>query len=173
MSEAIASIPGSFVQKCVRLGGWGLSAWLYNAFNRVYDYVVYPAVLVAWGVVLGGLIMGVTSFVLDLGTLLVYRKSQVDVFGLEALKALRDAPPRSLTERLARGALQRSRWIVFVVLSLVSNPFVVTACLGDRSGASTRLRSRDWAVFAGSFLLGHAAWILAVTGAIQLANKYL
>lgn len=99
------------------------------------------------------------SLVLELGTLLLYRKSQVDVLGLNAIKALLDAQPRPATERLVRCALERSGWIVFVTLSLVSHPFVVTAYFGNQSEL-VELRRRDWALFMSSFVLGHAAWIL-------------
>lgn len=127
--------------------------------------------MTSYGAVLGGLIMLAASFVLELGTLLLSRKSQVDVLGLNAIKALRDAQPRSATERPVRCARERSGWIVFRDL-LVGVASVRGHGLFGNQSELVELRRRDWALFMSSFVLGHSAWILPLTGAIQVAHRY-
>lgn len=117
------------MRKMIRISQWGFTVWLYNLFNKIYDYVIYTAVIAKFGTVIGGLIMMAASFILDLTTLYIYYKSKPDIFGLEAIKQVRDGEPKTLIERITKRCLQKSRWIVFLVLSLTSNPFVVTVSL--------------------------------------------
>jgi hypothetical protein len=157
----------------IKFSQWGFVVWLYSAFNKIYDYVIYTAVIAKFGIILGGTIMMVASFFLDLITLRLYHQKKSDIFGLEAIKALRDAEPKSFGERLTKWGLQKSRGILFLVLSLISNPFVVTAYPGQRTEQFDGMHGRDWVIFLSSFLLGQLFWILAITGIIKLFQEYI
>lgn len=157
----------------IKFSRWGFTVWLYSAFNKIYDYGIYTAVIAKFGVIIGGAIMMVASFFLDLMTLRLYHQSKSDIFGLEAIKALREAEPKSLGERITKWGLQKSRGILFLVLSLISNPFVVTAYLGQRTEQFDGMHGRDWLIFLSSFLLGQLFWILAITGTIKLFQEYI
>lgn len=146
----------------------GLGLYLYNSFNRFYDVVLYTAVIAKWGALKGGAVMMALSFVLDLVTLRLYDRFKRDVFGIEELKRVRESEATTWTGKTLRWALRQNDFVVFVVLTLMTNQFVVTAWLRHGAGEFNGMQRRDWMIFLSSVVLGNLYWIAVISGAIQL-----
>lgn len=150
-----------------QFGQWGLWLYLYNSFNRFYDLVLYTAVIAKWGALKGGAVMMALSFVLDLVTLRLYDRFKRDVFGIEELKRVRETEATTWSGKTLRWALRQNDPVVFVVLTLMTNQFVVTAWLRHGAGEFNGLQRRDWMIFLSSVALGNLYWIAMISGAIQ------
>lgn len=151
-----------------QLGQWSVGLYLYNTFNRFYDLVLYTAVIAKWGALKGGAMMMALSLVVDLVTLRLYDRFKRDVFGIEGLKRVRDSDAITWTGKVLRWALRQNDLVVFVVLTLMTNQFVVTAWLRHGAGEFNGLQRRDWLIFLTSVALGNLYWIAVISGAIQL-----
>jgi len=161
-----------FCHRFRQFGQWGVGLYLYNTFNRFYDVVLYTAVIARWGAIKGGAMMMALSFVLDLVTLRLYDRFKRDVFGIEELKRLRESEATTRTGRLLRWALRQNDFVVFIVLTLMTNQFVVTAWLRRGSGQFNGMLRRDWVIFLSSVALGNLYWIAVVSGAIHLFKTF-
>ncbi len=156
-----------------QFGQWGAGLYLYNTFNRFYDLVLYTAVIARWGAIKGGAMMMALSFVLDLVTLRLYDRFKRDVFGIEGLKRARDSEAATWTGKVLRWALRQNDFVVFVVLTLMTNQFVVTAWLRHGAGEFNGMQRRDWMIFLSSVALGNLYWIAVVSGAIHLFKAFV
>ncbi len=159
-------------QRFRRFGQWGAGLYLYNTFNRFYDLVLYTAVIAKWGAVRGGAMMMALSFLLDLGTLRLYDHFKRDLFGIEELKRLRETGATTWAGKMLRWALGQNDLVVFVVLTLMANPFVVTAWLRRGAGEFNGMQRRDWMIFLSSVALGNLYWIAVVSGVIHLIKSF-
>ncbi len=155
-----------------RFGQWGAGLYLYNTFNRFYDLVLYTAVIARWGAVRGGAVMMALSFFLDLGTMRLYDHFKQDLFGIEELKRLRGAEATTWAGKVLHWALRQNDVVVFVVLTLMTNQFVVTAWMRRGAGEFNGMQRRDWAIFLCSFTLGNLYWIAVVSGVIHLIKSF-
>ncbi|MBL8189971.1 MAG: hypothetical protein JNK38_18295 [Acidobacteria bacterium] len=151
-----------------QLGQWGVGLYLYNTFNRFYDVVLYTAVIAKWGTLKGGVMMMALSLVVDWVTLRLYDRFKRDVFGIEGLKRVRDSDATTWIGKVLRWALRQNDLVTFVVLTLMTNQFVVTAWLRHGADEFNGLQRRDWVIFLSSVVLGNLYWIAVVSGAIQL-----
>ncbi|MEP7336556.1 MAG: hypothetical protein ABI977_02235 [Acidobacteriota bacterium] len=158
-------------QRFWQFGQWSVGLYLYNTFNRFYDLVLYTAVIAKWGVVKGGAVMMVLSFFLDLGTMRLYDHFKRDLFGIEELKRLREAEATNWTGKVLRWALRQNDVVVFFVLTLMTNQFVVTAWLRRGAGEFNGMKRRDWTIFLCSFVLGNLYWIAVLSGVIHLVKS--
>ena len=59
----------TFCRRFKRFGQWGLGLYLYNSFNRFYDFALYTWVIAKWGALKGGAVMMALSFEVDLVSL--------------------------------------------------------------------------------------------------------
>ena len=160
-------------QRLQQLSGWSVSIYLFNSLNRFYDYVLYTAALAKFGVLKGGAIMMAISFVLDFATLRVYDRLKLDLFGIEALKSLRERTPTNWTERMTIWALRQSEFVVFMVLTLLTNQFVVVAWMRHGARQYNGMTQRDWVIFLSSFFIGHLYWIGILSLAIGFIRRLL
>lgn len=156
-----------------QFGQWSVGLYLYNSFNRFFDLVVYGAVIAKWGAMRGGAIMMTLSFTVDLVSLRLYDRFKRDVFGIEELKRVRESETTTWTGKIVQWALWQNDLVVFVTLTLMSNPFVVTAWLRHGAGKFNGMRRRDWAIFLSSVTLGNLYWIAMVSGGIHLFKTLL
>ncbi len=156
-----------------KFGQWGAGLYLYNTFNRFYDLVLYTAVIAKWGAIKGGAMMMALSFVVDWVTLRLYDRFKRDVFGIEQLKRVRESEATNWTGKVLRWALRQNDVVVFVVLTLMTNQFVVTAWLRHGAGEFNGMQRRDWVIFLCSVALGNLYWIAVVSGAIHLFKIFV
>jgi hypothetical protein len=133
-----------------------------------FDYVLYPLVIFYLGVWYGGLVMMGLSLAICLLTVWFYDWAGRDWLGIEAIKSMRDYTGTSRLGRLSVWMLRKSEPVIFLYLSLMSDPFITMVAM--RRGAYNGMSARDWRIFLGSFALGNITWIFACWTGISLAE---
>lgn len=134
----------------------------------VFDYILYPFVIYWFGVWYGGLVMMGLSFVVCMLTTWFYDWSKRDWLGIEAIKSMREYSGKSRVGRLTVWFLRKSEPVVFLYLSLVTDPFITMVYM--RRGAYNGMGQRDWRIFLGSFVIGNVSWIFVCWTGISLAQ---
>ncbi len=181
MANIVTRISGWLVRHRQRIG----IIMIGHIVNRIdiflFDHVLYGMVIAFtttyWGPYWGSI--GGLAIMLPLSTLLCYAYirfydwAKQDWLGLEALKTLRDdttsgGPIRRMVTRVARlGDIP-----AFIVMSIYTDPFVVTMYMRKEAGKYDGLTRRDWRIFWASMLLSNAYWTLRWTVIIE-AVRYV
>ncbi len=154
-----------------RLGvaGVGLSAaW---AVGVGFDFVLYTYIIYTYGILFGGLIMIVLSFIFDYATMRFYDWSRKDWLGIETLKELKESSPESMIGRIIAWVMKKSDPVAMVVLSINFSPFVVVTYMRHGAHQYNGLSKRDWWIFITSTIIGNVYWTLAVYMGITLVEK--
>ena len=95
------------------------------------------------------------------GAIFFYDRVRRDLLGLEALKTLREYEGGRVWGKVFSWILKRGDVAAFLFLSVFSNPFVATVYLRRGAYAFDGMRTREWSIFATSFLLSNASWAFA------------
>lgn len=130
--------------------------------DKGFDFVLYPFIIYRFGILEGGVVMTVLSFMACILSIMFYDWFKRDWLGIEAIKALKDYPGIKQAGRvagIAAWALKKSDPVVFVFLSLYYDPFITMTYL--RHGKFNGMSKRDWGVFMASLLLGNGFWTLS------------
>ena len=135
----------------------------------VFDFLAYPLVIAWLGPIPGGAIMTASSALFSWVVIILYRRSDRDWLGLEALRDLRDgAPPKSWMLRSTRSVLRRGQLVALVVLSIRFDPFVAVLYLRDGSAGERGLSARECRLFWASVLISNLYWIGVVSIAVEV-----
>lgn len=137
-----------------------------------YDFVVYPYLLLTFGLVQGWIYAVIGSLLLCLGTLWFYDITKQDWLGIETIKLLRDEEPVGRARKFFYHLMNKGDMFAFIFLCLKYDPFIVTVYMrrGSSNHAMTR---RDWKVFWASMLVSNLWWGLAVFGAIEFIQAWI
>lgn len=127
--------------------------------TTLFDYTLYPSVIYYFGVLTGGVIMTVLSFLVCLLILRLYDWSKRDWLGIEAIKEMKHYHGQSKALLFLSKLLNKSDLIAFLVLSINFDPFIVTVYL--RKGKFNGLSKSDWFIFISSLLISNLYWIIA------------
>ena len=135
---------------------------------NLFDNVLYPFVIWQKGPIIGGFIMIMASLLICLLTFWFYDWAKQDWLGIESMKEVKDATKN----RFMAWALKQSDPVLFVALSIWTDPFITTVVMRKGSWQFDGLSKRDWKIFFGSLLVGNLEWILMLSGGIWiLQNK--
>lgn len=133
----------------------------------VFNYTLYPAVIAWLGAVTGGFVMTALSALVCWLYILFYDWSKKDWLGLELLKEVRDGEEKQgFVARLVQWAARKGDWLVFLVLSCSTDPFVTTVYMRQGAEAYNGLSKRDWKIFWASVLVANLWWTIVVTLAV-------
>ncbi len=147
----------------------GLSANAAMAWG--YDFVVYPYLLVTYG--LWGWVYAVLGSIgLCVLTLWFYDLTRQDWLGVEALKLVRDTPARGRIRRWFHTLASRGDMAAFFLLSLRYDPFITTIYMRRGSG-NYAMSARDWKVFWASVAVANGWWGIVVFGVIGAFTKWV
>jgi len=133
-----------------------------------FNFFLYPYVIYKIGILKGGVMMTILSFLICLATIKLYDWSKHDWLGIEAIKTLKEYDGAKWFGRLPCWLLRQSDSVIFVYLSINRDPFITTAYL--RHGKFNGMNRRDWSVFIGSLILGNGYWTLACYTGITLVE---
>ncbi len=150
-----------------KLGAIGVGFLGTAIVNRLFNYLLYPAVIVLLGPLHGGAVMTVVALALNYSLVMVYEQTGQDWFGFEWLRLQKERGGRFL-----RLALKSGHWPVFIFLSC-EDPFKAFVFVRGRRPAGERFTQEDWVVFWGSNLIGNVVWILIVSGGVGLFKQLL
>ncbi len=139
--------------------------------NLSFTYLVYPFAVLRAGFVKGGMVMTFLTLALNYMAISFYTRSGRDLFGIEAMKKrIQNMQGRSRAGRLIAGAIKKSGFIAFVVLSVKFDPFITTVYL--RRGGFHGLDLRDRLIFLSSAAIGNGYCIFLMFGGGTLI-KYI
>ena len=135
----------------------GLAAM--KLLNFSFDYLLYPFTIYQFGVLRGGLLMMVLSFVACLLLFRFYDWSRRDWLGIETIKTLKTYEGNRWIRRMTSWILRKSKPVVFIFLSIKFDAFITMIYF--RHGAFNGMNKRDWQTFTGSIVVGNFYWTLA------------
>lgn len=150
-----------------RLGVFGAVVTLIEAQGHLFDYIAYPAAILWLGVIKGGMLMTVISFLLSYVIIIWYNKTKQDWFGIEWLRLRSIVESKTLSGRMLSFILRLGKWPAYIAIT-VYDPAYGFIFLRGRQSVGFTLTKADWAWFVVTELIGNLVWILFVSGAIEL-----
>lgn len=138
--------------------------------SALFDWVLYPAVILWFGIVAGGIIMTFATFIVCYATILIYDYIRKDWLSLELIKDTLAKAKSYSGERsclkFASTLLRKSDWLVLFFLSLKYDPAIVT--IFARRGAYVGLGKRDWYIFVVCVLWSNFYWVFIMAMGISV-----
>jgi len=136
--------------------------------DKAFDYLLYPFVIYHLGILKGGIVMTLLSFIACILTMKFYDWSKRDWLGIEAIKRLKGYEGSKKLGKVTAWSLKKSEPVIFLFLSIQYDPFITTAYL--RHGKFSGMTKRDWKIFTGSLLIANTYWTLACYMGISLVE---
>ncbi|MBM3255892.1 MAG: hypothetical protein FJZ04_00250 [Candidatus Moranbacteria bacterium] len=153
-------------EKLKKLGitviGWTSNSAVEAAFN----YVIYPFIIVKFGVLLGVSIAVIASFTICCLTFRFYDWSQKDWFGIEKIKEIREGKGDTKVGWFASRFLKGSKWLAFVYITFKFDAFMATIFMREGAYQFNELSRRDKKIFLFSFFLSAITWWPLVCGVL-------
>jgi len=137
-----------------------------------YDFIVYPYLLVTFGLLIGWLYAVIGSIILCLGTLWFYDLTKQDWLGIETIKGIRDEPATRGIRKFLQNIANKGDIVTFFFLSLRYDPFIATVYMRRGMGNHT-MSARDWKIFWASMVVSNVWWGMAIFGAIEIFKRWL
>jgi hypothetical protein len=167
-----------------------------QTFNTVFDWFFnYPLYLfvVEWrGLGEGYIIMAIASFFTCLAFIRFYDWLKVDWLGIEVAKEAQEFGPAwikklSMESRIGRiiwwpfskiillilWGMKKGGWIAFLVLSIYTDPFIVTVYMRKGWGEYNGLSRKDWRIFFASTIVSNAYWAIRTFAILESAKFFL
>src|SRR3989344_4427287 len=139
----------------------GLGITLYGIFNWVFNYPIYMMVVGYLGLVNGGLVMTLFSFIQCLIFLVIFDKMSIDWVGVTYLDDLRLKEDKKWFEKILVWAIRkegRLAVVSFVIYSIFVDPFVVTVHYRHRQFEG--VTKRDLLILTFSVFIANLYWTL-------------
>ena len=184
------------IEKKEQIKTIGTGQLLYNLIRWIYDNPLYIVVISLYGPLIGGGIMTVGSFVICFFLMLWYNRCKIDWIGVNAVDSIK-VLALHYTEKLAEWRMDSylgkllfitffipirmillvlkianhriyGDVIAFILLSILEDPFIVTAYL--RHGNFGPMTHRDWVIFFASVVLSNGYWIMRTSIIIEVMH---
>lgn len=152
-----------------KLGVIGIGFFANTTVNILFDYVLYPAALLYFGTVTGGILMTGLSLVFNFTLILLYSIHDTDWFGFEEIRLTKDKQDGS---RLIKSILKLGHWPAYFFLSLY-DPFLAFVYAKGKRKSHKHFTLHDWFIFVLAHIIGNGGWILVVSGAIVIVKVLL
>lgn len=149
----------AFKQK-ERVGIWAIGLLANKSIVYVFDYLLYPFVIWKCGIVKGGVVMTLLSFLICWVTFIFYDWAKRDWIGIETMKELKEYEGSKLSGRLLSWVMKKGEPVTVLLLSVYFDPFITTAYMRRGAHVYNGLRKRDWEIFVFSLLFGNLYWTL-------------
>lgn len=142
--------------------GWTSNKIIESLFN----YVIYPAIILKFGILTGVPICVASSFCFCCLTFWFYDWSQKDWLGLEKLKQIREGEEDTTVSWIASRFLRGSKWLAFLYITFQYDSFMATIFMREGAYQYNGLSWRDKKIFLLSFALGTVLWWPLVCGVL-------
>ncbi len=158
------------------------------AITWAFDFILYPFVIVKYGLLIGAPIMTVFSFLICYTIILFYDFTKKDWLGIETLKGLEEFAPKAVPKNLFGRLLvtvfnfvgewtawfmRKSDILLMIILSIRFDPFITVVHIRHGAHQYNGLSKRDWKVFIISLIIGNTYWALAVYMGITIVEAIL
>ena len=127
------------------------------------DYILYPFTIYTFGILKGGILMMLISFIVCFLTVKFYDWSKRDWLGIEAIKEIKTYKGRRKIGRFTSWIMKKSDPIVFLFMSVKFDPFITTAYLRHGTNQFNGMKRRDWKIFIISNAYGTLACYMGIT----------
>lgn len=134
-----------------------------------FDKILYPIVIYKLGPIVGGITMTIASLLVCLLMIFFYDWSKQDWLMIETIKEGKGG----VKNRFWSWAFRQSDPVLFVILSVWTDPFITTIAMRHGHWQFNGLSKRDWKIFIGSVLVGNLEWIIVLTGGIWIVTEKL
>lgn len=156
----------------------GTGLFLYEAFNFFYDFIFYPFALAYWGIENGGIIVIVSSLLINAFVFWLYEYMRIDWLGAHALRQLENEENKSNIQKLITwigrkkvGLLEKLLSpVIFTGLLLPIDPVIVA--IHYQRQHFNGLVWRDWGILIIATLVANAWWLIKI-GIVVEGAKYL
>ena len=145
-----------------RIGLWGVGYTANFLMVKGFDLLLYPLVILYFGLVRGAAVMWILSSLVCYATLKFYDWSKTDWLGIETLKELKGEKKRGFLHKLSDWVLSRGDIAAFLIISLKWDPFICVAYLRHGAHQYNGMASRDWQIFIASVVVSNAWWTFVV-----------
>lgn len=152
--------------KAIGLFGFGIT--FKKVTDYFFDYIAYPAAIISLGFIWGGIVMVLSSIVLNLSLIRAYDWARQDFLFLEALKELKVDKKDIYFIRILKSGLTRGKFLTFILLSVLEDPVVATLYLRSGSNLYNGLSKSDLLNFIWSTIISNAVWILSIGFFVEL-----
>ena len=137
----------------------------------LFDWLLYGIVVLwcintwgsFWGSIVAFFIMAPVSALFCWIYILFYDWAKKDWFGFETLKELKETETTGLFGRIFKRMLHWGNIPMFLVLSIYTDPFMVTVYFRNKAHEHRGLTRRDWKIFWASVVVSNAYWTLRWT----------
>lgn len=126
-----------------------------------FDYLLYPYVVIKYGMVRGGALMALLAFVSCWLVMIFYDATKKDWLGIEMLKEARAYKGASKIRRWVANIINRSELLTIILLSIQFDAFVTTAYMRRGVGKFNGMGKRDWMIFLTSWVISNLYWTVA------------
>ncbi len=168
-----AKIAANIISHRVRIGTIAVGIATNKTINWTFEFVLYPLVIARLGLIIGGSVMTILSFVLSYLMLLGYTWSKRDWLGIETLKNLREHSGANRWQKYMAQVMRRGNWLAFIFLSVFSEPVVTTLYMRRGAHEYNKLDRSDWQIFVASTLISNFFWTLGVGFLIWLFRMFI
>lgn len=149
-----------------KIGIMGIGLAVNEIMDYLFDFALYPYVVIKLGMIKGGIIMSLASFLICWLLMVFYDWSKKDWLGIEMVKEAKHYKGSSKIRAWVAKIMGKSDLFAIVILSLNFDPFVTTAYMRKGAGKYNGMWRRDWQIFFFSWIVGDAYWtVLSFYGA--------
>ena len=138
-----------------RIGIFGIGIFTNTVLDHLFDYLLYPAVLIWLGTLWGGIVMTTLSAITCYLSLLFYDWSKRDWLGIETVKGLREKELQSWWGKIINWIFRKGDLGMMIILSIHFDPFIVTAYMRHGQHQYNGMSKRDWRIFFSSLIIGN------------------
>lgn len=154
-----------------RLGAYlaraGTAAGVIGILNWIFNYPFLALVVLLFDFQFGSLIWIIAGVALNYACVIWYKRTTQDWFGLEYLRLQEKVESTGYIASVVRWALRRSRWLAFMLISLLVDP--IYGFIYQRGRVSGKnLNLPDWLWFIAANFLGMLPWLLGAYGGYEL-----
>jgi hypothetical protein len=147
-----------------RVAGWTTLSVIYV----VLDYLLWPAVILKQGAIVGGLIMFWVTLLTNCTLIWAYDRIKRDVLSFEALRELTEGEHGGFAKRLIVKLVSVGRIPAFIAISFY-DPFL--SAIYMRKGAGKyKMEPRDWLYFSLGMIIACVGWTCCLKGFIVIVQ---
>jgi hypothetical protein len=166
------AVRGVFVSQKEKIGILGIGHLVNALIVYGFDYLIYPYVVVKFGMLKGGFVMALISLMTCWLTILFYDTSKKDWLGIEMLKEVKIYKGGSTMRKWISKMVNQSEVLTLIVLSTQFDPFVTTAYMRRGIREYNGMGKRDWVIFLSSWVISNTYWIVASFYGATIAMRY-
>lgn len=153
-----------------KLGILGIGYFVNESIDFVFNYILYPFVIWKMGILGGGAVMTILSFLICYLIMIFYDWSKKDWLGIETIKGLKEYSGKSIIGKFTSWIMKKSDPILLIFLSIQFDPFITTAYMRHGAHQYSGMSKRDWKIFMSSLIIGNVYWTVVAFAGVSIVE---